>query len=209
MSKSYETKAALWNAGREIVASAPQVYIDIDVEADGIAGYGSLLSLGAVSPTGETFYSEIRPSMDIFLPGNRQFCEDHGLERERLMDEARDLGEVMDEFYGWTKDIKEACGKRAVFTAFNAGFDWAHTDLSFARAGLKNPYGIAPFDLKSLSTALVGWDWSKTAKDKLPQEIVPDSEFTHHALEDAQYQQKMHFGMAALLGTSYEQCIKP
>ena len=200
MSKNFEIKQALWDTGQEIVIAAPQSYIDVDVEADGIAGYGSMLSIGAASPAGETYYSEIRPSMDTFIPANRQFCETHGLERDRLMDEARDLSGVMGEFREWTEDIKRLCGKRAVFTAFNAGFDWAHADLYFAKAGHENPYGIAPFDLKSLSIALVGgWNWSKTNKNKLPQEIIPDDEFTHHALEDAKYQQKLHFGMAALL----------
>ena len=204
MSKNFETKQALWNAGREIVVAAPQAFIDVDVEADGIAGYGSMLSIGAASPTGETYYSEIRPSTELFLPGNRKFCERHGLERDRLMDEAPDLNKVMGEFYEWTEDIKKECGKRAVFTAFNGGFDWAHTDLYFAKAGFKNPYGIAPFDIKSLAIALhEEWNWSKTNKNELPPEIVPEEEFTHHALEDALYQQKLHFGMAALLGAKH------
>jgi len=190
----------LWSTGREIVAAAPQTYIDVDVEADGIAGYGSMLSIGAQSVNGESYYSEIRPASEEFIASNRRFCEEHGLERERLLDEARLFTEVMEEFYEWTRaNIRHSMGTRAVFTAFNAGFDWAHTDLYFARTGLKNPYGVAPFDIKSLVAAYRGWDWSKSVKSQLPQEIVPDEEFTHHALEDARYQQKLHFGMAALL----------
>jgi len=200
-------KEQLWDAGREIVAAAPQTYIDIDVEADGIAGYGSMLSIGAQSVNGESYYSEIRPASEEFITSNRRFCEAHGLERERLLDEARPFTEVMGEFYEWTREnVGRAMGTKAVFTAFNAGFDWAHTDLYFARAGLKNPYGVAPFDIKSLMVAYDRtWDWSKSVKSRLPQEIVPDEEFTHHALEDAQYQQKLHFGLAALLGARHDQ----
>ncbi len=189
--------------GREIVLSAPQLYVDVDVEADGIAGYGSMLSVGAQSPTGERFYSEIKPYSQNFLPGHREFCENHGLQHERLMDEAPEMPMVMDALHEWVEALRETNDKAPVFTAFNAAFDWAHVDLAMALSGHfdENPFGIAPFDLKSLALPLTsGWDFKKTAKSKLPAEILPEGDFTHHALEDAQYQQKLHFGMAALLG---------
>lgn len=197
-------KEELWAVGREIVLSAPQLYIDVDVEADGIAGYGSMLSVGAQSPTGESFYSEIKPIGNDYLVGHRQFCEEHGLQHDRLLFEAPEIEVVMVGFQNWLAELSKAHGKQPVFTAFNAAYDWAHVDLSFLRAGItENPFDIAPFDLKSLAMPLSGrWDFIKTKKSQLPPEIVPDGDFTHHALEDAQYQQKLHFGMAALLGKS-------
>lgn len=191
----------LWTEGRLVVLGARQLFIDVDVESDGVAGHGSMLSVGAQSPTGESFYSEVKPYSEDFLPGNRQFCEQHGLERERLLAEAPDARQVMAEFADWLESLKQAYGKKPVFTAFNAGFDWAHVDLCFVKAGHdENPFGIAPFDLKSLAMPLTGeWDWDETSKSKLPEIIVPPEDFTHHALEDAQWQQKIHFGMAALL----------
>lgn len=202
-------KEALWAAGREIVVAAPQHYIDIDVEADGIAGHGSMLSIGAQSPTGESFYTEIKPYSQDYLPGHRQFCEAHGLQHERLMDEAPELDVAIGGLQRWLHELGSIDGKAPVFTAYNAAFDWAHVDLAFIKAGVNdNPFGIAPFDLKSLALPLTGdWDFSKTKKSKLPPEIVPDGDFTHHALEDAQYQQKLHFGMAALLGARAYQTI--
>lgn len=189
--------------GREIIMSAPQLYVDVDIEADGIAGHGSMLSIGAQSPTGESFYSEVRPISNEFKSGNREFCEQHGLERDRLMIEAPDFSEVMTDFHTWVSEVAGSHGKQPVFTAFNAAFDWAFVDLYFIKAGFEqNPFGIAPFDLKSLALPLTGeWDWTKTSKGKLPEVIIPEGDFTHHALEDAQYQQKLHFGMAALLGS--------
>lgn len=196
-------RAEVFNRGREIVLAAPQLYVDVDVEADGIAGHGSMLSIGAQSPTGESFYGEMRPITEDFKPGNREFCEQHGLQRDRLLREAPDYIEVMTKFHTWVTELVEKTGKPPVFTAFNAAFDWAFVDLYFIKAGYdKNPFGIAPFDLKSLAIPLTGkWDWSETSKNKLPGIIIPEGDFTHHALEDAQYQQKLHFGMAALLGT--------
>ena len=198
------TKEVLLTIGKERVLSAPQLYVDVDVEADGIAGYGSMLSIGAQSPTGESFYSEIRPYSKKYLQGHREFCEQHGLEHQRLMDEAPIVQVVMERYRSWLEDLTEKTGKKAVFTAFNASFDWAHVDYAFARSRLDNPYGIAPFDLKTLAMPIVGWNWDHTKKSKLPSEILPDGDFTHHALEDAQYQQKIHFGLAALLGDAYQ-----
>jgi ribonuclease T len=202
-----QTKEQLWAIGREKVLAAPQLYIDVDVEADGIAGYGSMVSIGAQSPTGESFYSEIRPYSKKYLDGHRYFCEQHGLEHERLMKEAPVVEVVMERYRSWLDNITQKTGKKAVFTAFNAAFDWAHVDFAFAKSHLQNPHGIAPFDLKALAMPLVGWDWNHTKKSKLPTEILPDGDFTHHALEDAQYQQKIHFGLAALLGDVYQNQI--
>lgn len=197
-----EERQVIWDRGREIVLSSPQLFVDVDVEADGIAGHGSMLSIGAQSPSGESFYSEIKPAFPDFLPRNREFCESHGLEHSRLLREAPSFYDVMQEFSRWLEELKVKTSKPLVFTAFNASFDWAFVSLYFVKAGFnKNPFGFAPFDLKSLALPLVGnWDWDQTGKGKLPAIIVPDGDFIHHALEDARYQQKLHFGMAGILG---------
>jgi hypothetical protein len=203
-------KAEILVRGREIVLAAPQLYVDVDVEADGIAGFGSMLALGAQSPTGESFYSEIKPTSELFVARQREFCEEHGLERERLLREAPGVVEVMTKFQAWTKSLKEVHGKTPVLTAFGPDFDASFVKLYFAQAGLYDdyPFALLPFDLKSLAQPLSGdWDWDKTSKNKLPEIIIPEGDFTHNALEDAQYQQKLHFGMAALLGSQAHQLI--
>ncbi len=190
----------LIKCGQEIVANAPQLYIDIDVEADGKPGYGSLLSIGAVTPDGETYYTELRPASDVYIDSQRKFCEEHGLERDRLKREGIPPKTAMQDFYNWTTLQADRHNKRPVFAAFNAGFDYGHIDLEFIKNTIKNPYGIAPFCLKSLAMAVQPyWDWRKTTKDNLPKEVLPEGDFTHHALEDAIYQQTIHFGLAALI----------
>jgi len=197
-----ERRQKIWKLGREIVLAAPQLFIDVDVEADGIAGFGSMLSIGAQSPTGESFYSEIKPAFEEFLPGHREFCENHNLHRERLLLEAPDMWTVMFSFKEWLEVMQSKTNKNLVFTAFNAAFDWSFVDLYFLISNIQpSPFGIAPLDLKSLALPLTdNWDWKQTSKSKLPSIIIPDGDFTHHALEDAQYQQKLHFGLAGLLG---------
>ena len=190
-----------YSRGREIVQEAPQLYIDLDVESDGIAGYGSLLSIGAVSPWGETFYRELKPSTDTWIPGNKEFCEAHGLQRERLIVEGIDGEQAIAELQTWQQELRERYQKRgAVLVAFNASYDFPLIDLEFKRAQLENPFGVAGYCIKSLAMRLTdGYDWRATQKSSLPLDIKPAREFTHNALEDAEYQQHLHFAMIGKL----------
>lgn len=188
--------------GQDILQQAPQLYIDLDVEADGVPGYGSLLSIGAVSPFGETFYTELQPSSEKFLPSNRSFAEAHNLERERLIQEGEEPHSALRNLVSWTTDLTELHGKdKAVLAAFNASFDFPWIDLATKEAGIQqNPFGVAGFCIKSLAMALPGeYNWRKTTKGNLPTELVPPGDFTHNALEDAVYQQQIHFALAGKL----------
>lgn len=197
-------KEALWARGKEIVLAAPQQFIDVDIETDGIAGHGSMLSVGAITPTGETYYSEIKPAFEDYIEEQRVFSEAHGLERARLLGEAREFPEVMGEFNDWLLELRAKYNKKLVFTALNAGFDSSFVQMYFVKTGLAYPFAKAPLDIKSLALPLAArWDWELTHKDTLPAEITPDTEFEHHALKDAIYQQKLHFGMVALLGKTH------
>lgn len=191
----------LYECGKQIVQDAPQLYIDLDVEADGKPGYGSLLSIGAVTPWGEEFYEELRPTSNVYVPSQREFCEDHGLKRQRLLHEGIEPTLAMQRLRRWTttnaqKHEKKGC----VLVAFNASFDYPWIDLEMQKAGVQNPYGIAGYCIKSLAQALQpGYDWSKTSKNNLPPDVIPEGDFTHNALEDAIYQQRMHFSMVGKL----------
>lgn len=191
----------LLHAGKEIVQAAPQLYIDLDVESDGIAGYGSLLSIGAVSPWGETFYRELRPTSTIWIEGNREFCEQYNLSRERLMSEGVEPQIATRELYEWQHELRQRHHKvGSVLVAFNASYDFPLIDLEFKRAQLDNPFGIAGYCIKSLAMALYpDYNWAATSKSKLPSEIIPEDDFTHHALEDALYQQRLHYAMVGRL----------
>jgi len=198
LAETHEKYCAL---GAEIVKSAPQLFIDADVEGDGPAGFGSLLSIGAIAPNGETFYVELKPQTSKYWQKQHKFCEMHGLARERLIREGISIEEAGQRFAEWTIKLREQYGKQPVFTAFNAGYDWAHTDLAIARAGIvDNPFGVAPFDIKSLAMAIVSsWDWDETSKTKLPPVLTPQQQFTHNALEDSRWQQEQHFTLVGML----------
>ncbi|NCU37922.1 hypothetical protein EOL96_02585 [Candidatus Saccharibacteria bacterium] len=191
-----------YTKGKIIVEQAPQLYIDLDVESDGIAGHGSLLSIGAVTPGGDTFYKELCPTSDVWIAGNREFCETHNLERNRLLREGVMPHDAVKELDMWVRGMSREYGKRtAVLVAFNASYDFPLIDLEFKRANIPTPFGIAGYCVKSLAAAVApGYDWSFTAKHNLPSDVLPDDDFTHNALEDAIYQQKLHF---ALIGRGH------
>lgn len=199
---AHERHNELVTRGREIVQNAPQLFVDLDVESDGWPGYGSLLSIGAVSPWGEQFYRELCPTDGSHIPANREFCRQHGLEYERLMDEGVKPVIAMQELTEWQSAIKSRHGKfgKSVLTAFNASYDFPMVNLEYVKASLENPFDITGYCIQSLAMALGGeYDWKKVSKKQLPAEVVPDGAFTHNALEDALWQQELHFAMAGLL----------
>lgn len=192
--------------GERIVLDAADCFIDLDIESDGKAGYGSLMSIGAITPRGETFYRELKPVNDKYIPSQRDFCEQHGLERERLLEEGQDPVEAIYDLDIWTREVAE--NRKPVLTAFNAAFDFSWIDLGFAEAGIENPFGVAGYCLKSLAmsiglqskqNATADYDWANTTKNRLPAELVPVREFTHHALDDAKWQQELHYAMVGYI----------
>lgn len=188
--------------GREIVQAAPQLYIDLDVESDGWPGYGSLLSVGAVSPWGEQFYRELRPTSELYIPANREFIAQHGLDYERLCDEGIEPAEAMRQLAEWEAEVRERYGKvgKSVLAAFNASYDFPMINLEYIKADIPNPFDITGYCIESLAQALrPGYNWKNVSKKNLPPEILPDSNFTHNALEDAIWQQELHFAMVGLL----------
>lgn len=192
--------------GKPMVQASSSCYIDLDVEADGKPGYGSILSIGAVTPQGETFYREVAPRNEEYIQGMHEFCERHGLERARLIEEGTSADQAMYELDLWVEE--QSKGKRAVLAAFNASFDYAWIDLEMTKAGVEtNPFGVAGYCLKSLAMAVPlirkdrSYNWVNTTKSNLPDVLVPPRDFTHHALEDARWQQDLHF---ALVGSLYD-----
>lgn len=183
--------------GREIVQQSPQLIVDLDVESDGIAGFGSLLSIGAITPWGETFYRELKPTSSEWIEGNREFCENHGLNRERLLDEGMEPSLAINELDEWTRGAMKKYGKTAaVLAAYNASYDFPLIGLEYQRAGLESPYGHAGYCTESLLMAFEPkYDWHASGNKQFGSDVRPTGELSHNALEDAIYQQLFHFAL--------------
>lgn len=190
--------------GQEMVRSAPELFIDFDVEADGIAGQGSLLSIGAVDPWGDTFYRELKPNdANGFMKDYRKFNDAHDMEYDRLMAEGADTTEAMHDFAEWAKErrkLHEKVGDIAL-VGFNGSYDFPLVNLEYVRAGAESPFGFAGYCIKSLAMGLRRnqYSWRQTGKGRLPSIVLPEGDFTHNSLEDAQYQQQIHYGLVGVL----------
>lgn len=206
-----------YRIGKEVISRDNALYVSIDVEGDGPAGYGSLASVGAVAATGEEFYVEVSPQLDTFFPECRQFLDGLGMTREYLQAYGSAIDEAGKEMRQWCDSLSKRYRKPLVATVFNAGYDWAHIDLMFAQAARSfsedfprrkscgqpncNPFGVAPFDSKTLAICLdiPHWSWQSTERSMLPLEITPNTPVTHHALDDARRQLQQLYAMAGFL----------
>ncbi len=150
-------------------------YIMVDIEADGpIPGDYSMISLGAivVEPTlSKTFYAEIRPVSEIYVP---EALSVSGFSRETTMG-FEEPATVMERFETW---IKANSKGQAMFISDNNGFDWMFVCWYFHHFLKRNPFGFSSTNLGSLYKGIVK-DTTKNFKH------LRQSKHTHNALEDA------------------------
>ncbi|HTE57472.1 MAG TPA: hypothetical protein VK694_01920 [Verrucomicrobiae bacterium] len=201
-----ELRERLLEVGFQIIEDAPQNHVSYDIEGDGEAfALGSIFSWGGVAPSGDTFYDELRPLFpDKFTPSRRQFCEDHGLGVERLMDEGTDPQEATEKLVTWLNEQTEKTGKKPLMVGQAIAWDYSMTHAYFANYGIDDPFGRTPKPLDICGEAfagVAGYDMKQTGKEDFPRFIWPDQEFPHQALEDSKIQGVLHAGVLALDAT--------
>ncbi len=160
-----------------------EVYISVDVEASGPnPGRYSLLSIGAclVKDPERTFYVELQPTN-----GNatQEALDITGLSMAELAVGGVAPSEAMHRFAEWLEEVSQ--GKRLVFVAFNAPFDWMFVNDYFHRYLGYNPFGHSALDIKSFYMGLTGVCWADTSLRKAAQRYLGHRYLTHNALQDA------------------------
>ncbi|MET0136240.1 MAG: exonuclease domain-containing protein [Kibdelosporangium sp.] len=185
------------------------VYISVDVEADGpIPGPYSMISLGAavagrhdgdvftaVDPQLRTFYRELRPISDDFVPAALAVS---GLDRATLAAEGAAPPDAMRDFAAWVAEVSGPAA--AVFVAYPASFDWMFTYWYLIRFTGSSPFGHSRcLDMKTYFAARSGRAVSGVAKRTMPKQLLSDRKHTHNALDDAIEQGEM-FGKLMTLG---------
>lgn len=118
------------------------------------------------------------------------------------MDEGVEPRVAMQELSDWNTEVRERYGKvgKSILTAFNASYDFPMVNLEYIKAGLDNPFDITGYCIQSLALALSpNYDWKSVSKKRLPPEVAPSGGFTHNALEDAVWQQELHFALVGAL----------
>ncbi|MFF0312319.1 exonuclease [Streptosporangium sp. NPDC004379] len=164
----------------------PELYVAVDVEADGpIPGPYSMISLGmaVVGRPQLTFYTELRPISDDFVP---EALAVSGLDRDRLVREAPAAEDAMAAAARWVNGLRRI--GRPVFLGGPAVFDGMFTHWYFLRFLGKSPFNAsgAGLDLRSYWMGMTGCEWAGSRKSEIKQRLrITDLPHTHHAGEDA------------------------
>jgi DNA polymerase III epsilon subunit-like protein len=188
--------------------STREVYLSVDVEADGpVPGPYSMVSLGAcvaavrdrdgavevVDPEVHTFYRELRPISEEWDP---EALAVSGLTREHLETRGAEPAQAMREFADWVDEVAGAHRARPVFAAYPLAFDWQFTYHYLVVFAGRSPFGhSAHFDMKTAYALLAGVAVRDSAKRTMPRDLLGSRRHTHNALEDAQGQADLLAGL--------------
>ncbi|GGQ72158.1 MULTISPECIES: 3'-5' exonuclease [Streptomyces] len=188
----------------------PSLYISVDIEADGpIPGPYSLLSLGAAvagrhdaggftaaDPARRTFYRELRPISDDFVP---EALAVSGLDRERLAVEGLPPEQALTQFTRWVREVSEDA--QPVMCGYPASYDWTFLYWYLVRFTGASPFGHSGcLDMKTLYAARAGVPLRSVAKRTMPARLLPRRPHTHHALDDAVEQAELLANLMAWPG---------
>jgi hypothetical protein len=170
-------------------------YVSVDIEADGpIPGPYSMLSLGAAvagtqdaggftaaDPERQTFYRELRPITEEFVP---QALAVSGLDRERLCRDGAEPAVALAEFTGWVREV--SAGAQPVMCGYPASYDWTFLYWYLIRFTGSSPFGHSGcLDMKTQYATKAGVPLRAVAKGTMPRHLLSRRRHTHHALDDA------------------------
>ncbi|GAA0281718.1 hypothetical protein GCM10010302_19380 [Streptomyces polychromogenes] len=175
-----------------------EFYVSADVEADGpVPGPYSMSSFGmavagvrdgggfrVLDPAERTFYAELKPISDAYDP---EALAVGGLDRELLVRDGREPGEVMNAAAGWIASVAEELGATPVFVAYPLGYDWMWAYWYFMRfADAGSPFGHSRcMDIKSLYAVKADVRIGEATKRSMPGHLLSTRPHTHNALDDA------------------------
>ncbi|MFC9912818.1 3'-5' exoribonuclease domain-containing protein [Streptomyces sp. NPDC127197] len=173
----------------------PSLYISVDIEADGpIPGPYSMLSFGAAvagvqdangftaaDPEKHTFYRELRPISEEFVP---EALAVSGLDRERLGTEGLAPALALTQLTRWVREVSGDA--QPVMCGYPASYDWTFLYWYLIRFTGSSPFGHSGcIDMKTLYATKAGLPLRAVAKGTMPRELLSRRRHTHHALDDA------------------------
>ena len=165
--------------------SKPEVWISVDIEADGpIPGDYSMLSLGAcvVGDTAQQFYIEFTPITQAYIPAALAVS---GLDRDALYRDGVVPALAMQRFAAWVHTLTGDT-HTPVFVAFNAPFDWMFVQWYFVHYAVANPFGASALDIKAYAMGKLGLaQWADSSRRRLSAQFTQGQALTHNALDDA------------------------
>src|SRR3990172_721163 len=168
----------------DIAAFFKETFVSIDVETSGPnPSQYSLLTIGACTITERpsTFYIELKPVTMNAVPDALAVSR---LSMERLVERGREPAEAMAQFEAWLKAGTPE-GRKPVFVAFNAPFDWMFVNDYFHRFLGRNPFGHRALDMKALFMGLHHIAWEDTTYKGISAYYGLSEALSHHAKQDA------------------------
>jgi hypothetical protein len=177
-----------------------EIYISVDIEADGpIPGPNSMLQLGACAFTAD---GQILGDFEVNFETLAGATPDADTmkwwaQNQKAYDQTRVNTKhpkaAMEEFAAWTKKVSG--GKRVVFVAYPAGYDFTWVYWYFRYFLGKSPFSFNALDIKTYAMAVLGTDFRDTNKAAFPREWFKDKPHTHCAREDAVGQAHLFLSM--------------
>jgi hypothetical protein len=184
-------------------------YFSVDIEADGpIPGPYSMISIGVAvaghlaeaftpaDPHAATFYRELRPISDDFVPAALAVS---GLDRDALTRDGTDPAAAMAELTEWVRG--QAGTSRPVVTAYPAPYDWLFLYWYLIRFTGSSVFGHSGvLDMKTMYAVKAGVPYGLAHKRAMPRHLLAGRRHTHHALDDAIEQAEMFANLMAWRG---------
>jgi len=177
-----------------------EIYISVDIEADGpIPGPHSMLSFGAAAFDGGRLSDTFSANLELLEgasphPDTAAWWEKNRAAYDETRKNCVAPSVAMTDFVAWV----EKQGKRAVFAAFPAGFDFTFMYWYMIRFAGRSPFSFSALDMKTYAMATLGLEYRESAKRNFPRDwFSAGKRHTHVALDDAIEQGEMFMNMLA------------
>lgn len=170
-----------------------EIYISIDVEADGPYPLDySMLSFGAAvfTPQGkmvDTYSANLET-----LPGAKQHLDTMEWWKtqkdawDACRKDTRSAELVMPEFVQWVKNIQVDGHKvRPVFVGYPTGFDFTFMYVYMMKFAGESPFSFSSLDMKTMAMVLLKTEFRATTKRRFPKNWFGKSQHDHIAVHDA------------------------
>jgi DNA polymerase III epsilon subunit-like protein len=166
-------------------------WISVDTETSGpTPANGSLLSFGACLVDDPATGIELLLRPDPAAPWDEAAARIHGLDRATLERDGLHPADAARALDAWLVEVVPA-GRRPVFVALNAPFDWMFVaDLVWRHLG-RNPFGHSALDTKALYLGRhldTVESWAATSRVRMLERYPVALPHTHRALDDAREQ---------------------
>lgn len=177
-----------------------EIYVSTDVETDGpIPGPHSMLSLGSAAYLADkTLVDTFAVNLETLdgAQGHDETMAWWQTQRDAWVacrDNQVPVHRAMGDYCDWVESLPG----RPVFVGYPAGFDFLFVYWYLMRFVGRSPYSFSALDIKTYAMAVLGLDYRKSTKKRMPRAWFDDLPHTHEALDDALGQGALFCNMLA------------